>query len=82
MHLMRIRPLFVTREVSRMQPVLTVRQLTGLIKDVLEETFTYIYAVGEVSNAKIYPLRTLVFFAQRSRRNFIVRLFQEFQLSN
>lgn len=47
--------MFVTREVSRMQPVLTVSQLTGLIKDVLEETFTYIYVVGEVSNAKIYP---------------------------
>lgn len=47
--------MFVTREVSRMQPVLTVSQLTGLIKDVLEETFTYIYVVGEVSNAKVYP---------------------------
>lgn len=52
---MRIRSLFVTREVSRMQPVLTVSQLTGLIKDVLEERFTYIYVVGEVSNAKVYP---------------------------
>jgi exodeoxyribonuclease VII large subunit len=29
--------------------------LTGLIKDVLEERFTYIYVVGEVSNAKVYP---------------------------
>jgi exodeoxyribonuclease VII large subunit len=38
-----------------MQPVLTVSQLTGLIKDVLEERFTYIYVVGEVSNAKVYP---------------------------
>lgn len=47
--------MFVTREVSRMQPVLTVSQLTGLIKDVLEERFTYIYVVGEVSNAKVYP---------------------------
>ncbi len=47
--------MFVTSEVSRMQPVLTVSQLTGLIKDVLEETFTYIYVVGEVSNAKVYP---------------------------
>lgn len=52
---MRIRALFVTREVSRMQPVLTVSELTGLIKDTLEETFTYIYVVGEVSNAKVYP---------------------------
>lgn len=47
--------MFVTREVSRMQPVLTVSQLTGLIKDTLEETFNYIYVVGEVSNAKVYP---------------------------
>ncbi len=52
---MRIRALFVTREVSRMQPVLTVSELTGLIKDTLEGTFTYIYVVGEVSNAKVYP---------------------------
>lgn len=47
--------MFVTREVSRMQPVLTVSELTGLIKDTLEGTFTYIYVVGEVSNAKVYP---------------------------
>jgi exodeoxyribonuclease VII large subunit len=38
-----------------MQPVLTVSELTGLIKDTLEGTFTYIYVVGEVSNAKVYP---------------------------
>ncbi len=47
--------MFVTREVSRMQPVLTVSELTGLIKDTLEGSFTYIYVVGEVSNAKVYP---------------------------
>jgi exodeoxyribonuclease VII large subunit len=37
-----------------MQPI-TVSELTVLIKDVLEQQFAYIYVVGEVSNAKVYP---------------------------
>lgn len=38
-----------------MQPVLTVSQLTGLVKEILEEEFAQILVVGEVSNAKVYP---------------------------
>jgi len=45
---------FATRAVTGMQPY-TVSQLTVLIKDVLENQFAYIYVVGEVSNAKVYP---------------------------
>lgn len=46
--------MFATRAVTGMQPI-TVSQLTVLIKDVLEQQFAYIYVVGEVSNAKVYP---------------------------
>lgn len=45
--------MFATRAVG-MQPI-TVSELTVLIKDVLEQQFAYIYVVGEVSNAKVYP---------------------------
>jgi exodeoxyribonuclease VII large subunit len=38
-----------------LHPVLTVSQLTGQIKDVVEELFDNVYVVGEVSNAKAYP---------------------------
>lgn len=47
--------LHVIRETSKMQNVLTVSELTGLIKDVLEVNFNNIYVVGEISNAKVYP---------------------------
>jgi len=35
--------------------VMTVSQLTSHIKDVLENVFSNVYVVGEISNAKLYP---------------------------
>ncbi|MBX9877923.1 MAG: exodeoxyribonuclease VII large subunit [Candidatus Obscuribacterales bacterium] len=40
---------------GQLNPVLTVSEFTGLIKDVLEETFDAVAIVGEISNAKLYP---------------------------
>jgi len=38
-----------------LHPVLTVSQLTAQIRVVIEDIFSDIYVVGEVSNAKLYP---------------------------
>ncbi|HEY9784261.1 MAG TPA: exodeoxyribonuclease VII large subunit [Candidatus Obscuribacterales bacterium] len=47
--------MYVSREASRIQPVVTVSELTSAIRDLLEEAFTPVAVVGEVSNAKLYP---------------------------
>jgi|JI9StandDraft_1071089.scaffolds.fasta_scaffold08930_4 exodeoxyribonuclease VII large subunit len=43
------------QEANPVTPVLTVSQLTGKIRDVLEGEFDSFLVVGEVSNAKVYP---------------------------
>ncbi|HMP54195.1 MAG TPA: exodeoxyribonuclease VII large subunit, partial [Candidatus Melainabacteria bacterium] len=40
---------------NQLRPVLTVSELTGQIKDILEGTFSQVYVAGEISNAKVYP---------------------------
>lgn len=42
-------------EAGTKAPVLTVSQLTNLIRDCLEDEFDSVFVVGEISNAKIYP---------------------------
>jgi exodeoxyribonuclease VII large subunit len=40
---------------SSLRPVLTVSQLTAQIRVLIEDVFSDVYVVGEVSNAKLYP---------------------------
>jgi exodeoxyribonuclease VII large subunit len=40
---------------TSLRPVLTVSQLTAQIRVLIEDVFSDIYVVGEVSNAKLYP---------------------------
>ncbi len=40
---------------SQPHPVLTVSELTGQIRFLLEDTFDQVAVVGEISNAKVYP---------------------------
>lgn len=47
--------MYSVKQSQSLHPVLTVSELTGQIKDVLEHTFEYVYVTGEVSNAKLYP---------------------------
>jgi exodeoxyribonuclease VII large subunit len=42
-------------ETTSLRPVLTVSQLTAQIRVLVEDVFSDIYVVGEVSNAKLYP---------------------------
>jgi exodeoxyribonuclease VII large subunit len=42
-------------EETSLRPVLTVSQLTAQIRVLIEDVFSDIYVVGEVSNAKLYP---------------------------
>ena len=42
-------------ESTSLRPVLTVSQLTAQIRVLIEDVFSDIYVVGEVSNAKLYP---------------------------
>jgi len=40
---------------SALRPILTVSQLTAQIRVLVEDVFSDVYVVGEVSNAKLYP---------------------------
>lgn len=40
---------------NQLRPVLTVSEITGQVKDLLEGTFSKVYVAGEISNAKVYP---------------------------
>ena len=43
------------KDENPLKAVMTVSQLTGHIRDVLENVFSNVYVVGEISNAKLYP---------------------------
>lgn len=47
--------MYSPKESNPLHPVLTVSELTGQVKDLLESAFDHIYVAGEVSNAKVYP---------------------------
>lgn len=42
-------------ETNKLRPVLTVSEITGQVKDILESTFDHVLVAGEISNAKVYP---------------------------
>lgn len=42
------------KDTSKLQPVLTISELTAQIRDLLEDAFDQVAVVGEISNAKVY----------------------------
>ncbi|MBZ0188301.1 MAG: exodeoxyribonuclease VII large subunit [Candidatus Obscuribacterales bacterium] len=47
--------MYSPKESNPLHPVLTISELTGQVKDLLESAFDHIYVAGEISNAKVYP---------------------------
>lgn len=47
--------MYSAKSTSPLQQVLTVSELTARIRELIEEVFSDVYVVGEVSNAKLYP---------------------------